>query len=146
MIQNEIDKYFGIDLAPSSAKATEEERVITQDDISLSTTSVTITPPGEVVIPNINATFEKMFPQYANAPFEQGRAMIQNEILNQIQIDDTVTMQPQFTVSAPNVNVNVDVDQAGRVTKYVSILNPGQGTLLNNWYSRTSSQYGKTTK
>ena len=143
----EIDKMMA-DLALSSAKATEEERAITQDDISLSPTSVTITPTGEVVIPNINATFEKMFPQYVNAPFsEQGRAdMIRNEILNQIQIDDTVTMQPQFTVSAPNVNVNVDVDQAGRVTKYVSILNPGQGTLLNNWYSRTSSQYGKTTK
>ena len=133
--------------APISKLDRALDRIITQDNISLSPTSVTITPTGEVVIPNINATFEKMFPQYANASFsEQGRAMIQNEILNQIQIDDTVTMQPQFTVSAPNVNVNVDVDQAGRVTKYVSILNPGQGTLLNNWYSRTSSQYGKTTK
>ena len=65
---------------------------------------------------------------------------------NQINIDDTVTMQPSFSVAAPNVNVNVHVDKEERVIKQVSILNPQQGTLLNNWYSRTSSQYGKTTK
>ena len=112
---------------------------INAGEVNINTASSTLT--GEVQIPNI-VPQRTMFPQSLGV----GDSAIQNEINNQINIDDTVTMQPQFTVSAPNVNVDVNVDQSGRVAKSVSILNPGQGTLLNNWYSRTSSQYGKTTK
>lgn len=112
---------------------------INAGEVNINTASSTLT--GEVQIPNI-VPQQMMFSQ----PLGKGNNAIQNEINNQINIDDTVTMQPQFTVSAPNVNVDVNVDQSGRVAKSVSILNPGQGTLLNNWYSRISSQYGKTTK
>ena len=112
---------------------------INAGEVNINTASSTLT--GEVQIPNI-VSQQMMFPQ----PLSKGNSAIQNEINNQINIDDTVTMQPQFTVSAPNVNVDVNVDQSGRVAKSVSILNPGHGTLLNNWYSRISSQYGKTTK
>ena len=112
---------------------------INAGEVNINTASSTLT--GEVQIPNI-VSQQMMFPQ----PLNKGNSAIQNEINNQINIDDTVTMQPQFTVSAPNVNVDVNVDQSGRVAKSVSILNPGQGSLLNNWYSRISSQYGKTTK
>ena len=71
---------------------------------------------------------------------------MQDAINNQIQIDDSVTMTPSFNVAAPNVNVNVHVDQAGGVSKSTSILNPGTGQILNNWYNRTSKQYGNTVK
>ena len=102
---------------------------------------------GDVTIPNIDAVVRKIMPNGYAALSDKGKQdLIQNEINNQIQIDDSVTMQPQFSVAAPNVNVNVHVDKEERVIKQVSILNPKQGTLLNNWYSRTSSQYGKTTK
>ena len=73
-----------------------------------------------------------------------GNNTIKNEIDNQVSIDNQVHMQPQFNVSAPNVNVDVRVDREDRVVKQISILNPGQSSALNNWYSRTSSKYGKT--
>lgn len=102
---------------------------------------------GDVTIPNIDVAVKKIMPNGYAALSNKGKQdLVQNEINNQIQIDDSVTMQPQFSVAAPNVNVNVHVDKEERVIKQVSILNPKQGTLLNNWYSRTSSQYGKTTK
>lgn len=102
---------------------------------------------GDVTIPNIDVAVKKIMPNGYAALSNKGKQdLVQNEINNQIQIDDSVTMQPQFSVAAPNVNVNVHVDKEERVIKQVSILNPKQGTLLNNWYSRTSSQYGKTNK
>ena len=102
---------------------------------------------GSVNVPNIDSLVRQIMPNGYAALSDKGKQdLIQNEINNQINIDDTVTMQPSFSVAAPNVNVNVHVDKEERVIKQVSILNPQQGTLLNNWYSRTSSQYGKTTK
>lgn len=99
---------------------------------------------GQLQIPNMMALAKQLMPQGYAALSEKGQQdLIQNEINNQIQIDDSVTMTPSFFVSPPNVNVNVTCTGAtATVTK--SVLNPGQTTLLNSWYSRTSSQYGKT--
>lgn len=72
--------------------------------------------------------------------------LIQNEIDNQIQIDDSVTMTPSFNVSAPNVNVSVNVDQSGNVTTNKQILNTGLPSILNSYYSRTSKQYASQNK
>ena len=55
-------------------------------------------------------------------------------------------MTPSFNVAAPNVNVNVHVDQAGNATTTKSILNPGLPSTLNNYYSRTSKQYATQNK
>ena len=103
----------------------------------------TISLTGDVIMPDISSAIQKVMPNGWAALSNKG---MQDIINNQIQIDDTVTMQPQFTIQAPIVNVDVSVDKDGNTTKQVSILNPQQGTLLNNWYSRTSSQYGRTTK
>ena len=117
--------------APSSVNASQ---------LTVNAGSTTMT--GEVKMPDVSSVFAKMFPQYSKSPFSDSKK--QSMIENSIQIDDSITMQPQFSVSAPNVNVNVKVDKDERVIKQISILNPGQGTMLNNWYTRTSSQYGKT--
>lgn len=117
----------------------------TADNVTLNASNTNLT--GSVTIPNIDAVVKSIMPNgYAVLSDKGKQDLIENHINNQIQIDDTVTMQPQFSVAAPNVNVNVHVDKEERVIKQVSILNPQQGTLLNNWYSRTSSQYGRTTK
>ena len=114
-------------------------------NVTLNSGSTNMT--GSVTIPNIDAIVKQIMPNGYAALSDKGKQdLIQNEINNQINIDDTVTMQPSFSVAAPNVNVNVRVDKEERIIKQVSILNPQQGTLLNNWYSRTSSQYGKTNK
>ena len=115
------------------------------DSVTINSGNVNAT--GSVNVPNIDSLVRLIMPNgYAALSGKGKQDLIQNEINNQINIDDTVTMQPSFSVAAPNVNVNVHVDKEERVIKQVSILNPQQGTLLNNWYSRTSSQYGKTTK
>jgi TP901 family phage tail tape measure protein len=115
------------------------------DSVTINSGNVNAT--GSVNVPNIDSLVRQIMPNGYAALSDKGKQdLIQNEINNQINIDDTVTMQPSFSVAAPNVNVNVHVDKEERVIKQVSILNPQQGTLLNNWYSRTSSQYGKTTK
>lgn len=115
------------------------------DNVTVNASNTNLT--GNVQMPNIDAVVRQIMPNGYAALSDKGKQdIINNEINNQIQIDDTVTMQPSFSVAAPNVNVNVHVDKEERVIKQVSILNPQQGTLLNNWYSRTSSQYGKTTK
>lgn len=117
----------------------------TADNVTLNASNTNLT--GSVTIPNIDAVVRSIMPNgYAVLSDKGKQDLIENHINNQIQIDDTVTMQPQFSVAAPNVNVSVHVDKEERVIKQVSILNPQQGTLLNNWYSRTSSQYGRTTK
>lgn len=76
-------------------------------------------------------------------PIDRG---VQDIVNNQMQVNDSITLTPSFSVSSPSVNVNVKVDREGNITKNTSIINPAQGSLLNNWYSRTSSQYGRTTK
>ena len=115
------------------------------DNVTINSGNVNAT--GSVNVPNIDSLVRQIMPSGYAALSDKGKQdLIQNEINNQINIDDTVTMQPSFSVAAPNVNVNVHVDKEERVIKQVSILNPQQGTLLNNWYSRTSSQYGRTTK
>lgn len=115
------------------------------DNVTVNAGNTNLT--GNVQMPNIDAVVRQIMPNGYAALSDKGKQdVINNEINNQIQIDDTVTMQPSFSVAAPNVNVNVHVDKEERIIKQVSILNPQQGTLLNNWYSRTSSQYGKTTK
>lgn len=115
------------------------------DNVTVNAGNTNLT--GNVQMPNIDAVVRQIMPNGYAALSDKGKQdVINNEIDNQIQIDDSVTMQPSFSVAAPNVNVNVHVDKEERIIKQVSILNPQQGTLLNNWYSRTSSQYGKTSK
>jgi TP901 family phage tail tape measure protein len=119
------------------------------DQMSVNSTQTTLT--GEVQIPSdvwstAEARVKQNTPGWAAFSTEGMNKMIQNEINNQIQIDDSVTMTPSFNVAAPNVNVNVHVDQAGNATTTKSILNPGLPSILNNYYSRTSKQYATQTK
>lgn len=98
---------------------------------------------GELNIPNIAQEIANNYPGW-NALSDQGKEqVIENAIDNNITIDDSVTMTPSFNVSAPNVNVDVKVDKSGNVTKNI-LTTPGTGTLLDSWYSRTSSQYGQS--
>lgn len=112
---------------------------------TLNTDSVNLT--GAITIPNIDEVVKQLMPNGYAALSDSGKqSVIQDAINNEIQINDTINMRPQFNVAAPIVNVDVDVDKDNNITKSIAILNPRQGTLLNNWYSRISSQYGKTTK
>lgn len=117
--------------------------------MSVNSTQTTLT--GEVQIPSdVWSAAEAKVKQNTSgwaALSQQGmNDLIQDEINNQIQIDDSVTMNPSFSVAAPNVNVNVHVDQAGNATTTKSILNSGLPSILNNYYSRTSKQYATQTK
>lgn len=56
------------------------------------------------------------------------------------KIDNNVTMTPTFNISAPIVNVKVDVDKSGNSTVQQSILNAEIGKQLNSWYSQSSSR------
>lgn len=129
-----------------STNQQEQTSITLPENISSQNTTITSASTnftGEVNMPNIYDQVKQIMPNGWAVLSEKGAQDIVN---NQIQIDDSITMTPAFSVSAPNVNVNVKVDQAGNITKNTSILNPAQGSLLNNWYSRTSSQYGTTTK
>lgn len=98
---------------------------------------------GELNIPNIAQEIANNYPGW-NALSDKGKEqVIENAIDNNITIDDSVTMTPSFNVSAPNVNVDVKVDQSGNVTKNI-ITTPGTGTLLDSFISKTSSQYGQS--
>ena len=117
--------------------------------MSINSSQTTLT--GEVKIPNdvwsaAEAKVKQNTPGWAALSQKGMNDLIQNEINNQIQIDDSVTMTPSFSVAAPNVNVNVHVDQAGNATTTKSILNPGLPSTLNNYYSRTSKQYATQNK
>lgn len=114
---------------------------ISADNVTVNANSTNMT--GEVTIPNIRET---LLNGRLVMPSDSKKA-IENIINNQIQIDDTVTMKPSFSVAAPNVNVNVKVDKDEKIIKETTILPPTTyGSLLDNWYQRTSSRYGKTTK
>ena len=65
---------------------------------------------------------------------------------NAQNVDDKINLSPQFTVNAPNVNVDVHVDRDNNVEKQVTILNPHQTVTMDRWYSRVASQYGSTNK
>ena len=117
--------------------------------MSINSSQTTLT--GEVKIPNdvwsaAEAKVKQNTPGWAALSQKGMNDLIQNEINNQIQIDDSVTMTPSFNVAAPNVNVNVHVDKAGKTTTTKSILNPGLPSTLNNYYSRTSKQYATQNK
>lgn len=117
--------------------------------MSVNSTQTTLT--GEVQIPSdawsaAEARVKQNNSGWAALSQKGMNDLIQNEINNQIQIDDSVTMNPSFSVAAPNVNVNVHVDQAGNATTTKSILNHGLPSTLNNYYSRTSKQYATQTK
>lgn len=117
--------------------------------MSVNSTQTTLT--GEVQIPSdvwsaAEARVKQNTPGWAALSQKGMNDLIQNEINNQIQIDDSVTMTPSFNVAAPNVSVNVHVDQAGNATTTKSILNPGLPSTLNNYYSRTSKQYATQNK
>lgn len=115
------------------------------DNLDIRSNNITLT--GDVKMPNVNNVVKSMMPNGWAALSEKGKQdLIQNQIDNNITIDDSVTMTPSFNVSAPNVNVDVKVDQFGNVTKNSTILNKGVGGVLDNWYSRTTSQYGSSTK
>lgn len=117
--------------------------------MSVNSTQTTLT--GEVQIPSdvwsaAEAKVKQNTPGWAALSQQGMNDLIQNEINNQIQIDDSVTMTPSFNVAAPSVSVNVHVDQAGNATTTKSILNPGLPSTLNNYYSRTSKQYATQNK
>ena len=117
--------------------------------MSINSSQTTLT--GEVQIPSdvwsaSEAKVKQNTPGWAALSQKGMNDLIQNEINNQIQIDDSVTMTPSFNVAAPNVSVNVHVDQAGNATTTKSILNPGLPSTLNNYYSRTSKQYATQNK
>ena len=117
--------------------------------MSINSSQTTLT--GEVHIPSdvwsaAEAKVKQNTPGWAALSQKSMNDLIQNEINNQIQIDDSVTMTPSFNVAAPNVSVNVHVDQAGNATTTKSILNPGLPSTLNNYYSRTSKQYATQNK
>lgn len=117
--------------------------------MSINSSQTTLT--GEVQIPSdvwsaAEAKVKQNTPGWAALSQKGMNDLIQNEINNQIQIDDSVTMTPSFNVAAPNVSVNVHVDQAGNATTTKSILNPGLPSTLNNYYSRTSKQYATQNK
>lgn len=117
--------------------------------MSINSSQTTLT--GEVQIPSdvwsaAEARVKQNTPGWAALSQKGMNDLIQNEINNQIQIDDSVTMTPSFNVAAPNVSVNVHVDQAGNATTTKSILNPGLPSTLNNYYSRTSKQYATQNK
>lgn len=117
--------------------------------MSINSSQTTLT--GEVQIPSdvwsaAEVRVKQNTPGWAALSQKGMNDLIQNEINNQIQIDDSVTMTPSFNVAAPNVSVNVHVDQAGNATTTKSILNPGLPSTLNNYYSRTSKQYATQNK
>lgn len=122
---------------------------ISAGQISVNSMQTTLT--GEIQIPSdiwsaAEAKVKQNTPGWAALSQQSINDLIQTEINNQIQIDDSVTMTPSFNVAAPNVNVNVHVDQAGNATTTKSILNPGLPSILNNYYSRTSKQYATQNK
>lgn len=98
---------------------------------------------GELNIPNIASEIAGRYPGWNTLSNEGKEQVIQNAIDNNITIDDSVTMTPSFNVSAPNVNVDVKVDQAGNITKNI-LTTPGTGSLLDDYISKTSSQYGQS--
>lgn len=98
---------------------------------------------GELNIPNIASEIASRYPGWNTLSNEGKEQVIQNAIDNNITIDDSVTMTPSFNVSAPNVNVDVKVDQAGNITKNI-LTTPGTGLLLDDYISKTSSQYGQS--
>lgn len=115
------------------------------DNLDIKSNNITLT--GDVKMPDVNNVVKSMMPNGWAALSDKGKQdLIQNQIDNNITIDDSVTMTPSFNVSAPNVNVDVKVDQFGGVTKNSTILNKGVGGVLDSWYSRTTSQYGSSTK
>ena len=102
---------------------------------------------GNLSLPNMSNIFKQFIPGLGSAnPLANKKDLIKNEINTQTTVNDNINMQPRFSVAAPNVNVNVKVDKENRVTKEISILNPQQGVLLDNWYSRVTSQYGRFIK
>lgn len=122
------------------SQTSDKEAITDKTTGQLNITSNSTTLTGELQIPNVS----QLMPQGYAALSEKGKQdLIQNEINNNIQIDDSVTMTPSFHVSPPSVSVNVSCVGATATVKK-SVLNSGQGSLLNSWYSRTSSQYGKT--
>lgn len=127
----------------SKVDSTTPSKPANTNDVTLNTGTTNLV--GNLVIPDIGSIISQIMSKLILNRGDN-QSLIDQQIDNQIQIDDSITMQPHFTVSAPNVNVDVKVDKDNRVTSQTSILNPGQGTILDNWYSRTSSQYGKTNK
>lgn len=141
---NTVDLLGGIDSSLQNSLSN-----MSADQMSVNSTQTTLT--GEVQIPSdvwsaAEAKVKQNTPGWAALSQQGMNDLIQNEINNQVQIDDSVTMTPSFSVAAPNVNVNVHVDQAGNATTTKSILNPGLPSTLNNYYSRTSKQYATQNK
>jgi hypothetical protein len=141
----------GLAQAKSSKDGTENltnlgQQIANQISAGLENGSFTIEKAdvtGELNIPNIASEIASRYPGWNTLSNEGKEQVIQNAIDNNITIDDSVTMTPSFNVSAPNVNVDVKVDQAGNVTKNI-LTTPGTGSLLDDYISKTSSQYGQS--
>lgn len=73
---------------------------------------------------------------------EKGQeSAIQNYINNELNIT------PSFSMEAPQIQVNVTVDESGRVlSQSQQILNPMFNTTMNTWYQRVASQNGASPK
>ena len=62
-------------------------------------------------------------------------------------LDNQIAITPQFTMEAPQVQVEITMDNSGNIiSQKQSILNPGFNRNINNWYQRVASQNGSTTK
>jgi hypothetical protein len=58
-----------------------------------------------------------------------------------------LSITPQFTMEAPQIQVDVTIDGNGNViSQKQSILNPDFSSNINYWYHRVSAQNGSTTK
>ena len=108
--------------------------------------SATATLTGQVQMPDVWSQVKNIMPNgYAALSDKGAKDIINNEINNQIQVDDSVTMTPSFNVSAPNVNVSVKVDQSGNTSTTKQIL-PSSVFMqnLNSFTNKSCSQYART--
>jgi TP901 family phage tail tape measure protein len=101
---------------------------------------------------DVTIDWGSMIPGY-NAMSQSGQQSALQEyfrdngiIKEQSDIERNMTFSPQMTFN-PNINVDVTVDSNGNVTsKNVSILDPLWSMKMSQWFNKTSSQYGQTSK
>lgn len=97
--------------------------------------------------PNIEEVLKKTMPNGYNVLSNNARNdAVKNAMQNNITVDNNLQFRPVFNAPAPKVDVNVNVDRNGTVSKKTSIINQGQGTLMDEWYSRTLSRFGSKTR
>ena len=77
-----------------------------------------------------------------NIMTDEGRYNAINSLLN-----NQFSLLPSITMEAPQIQVDITIDKDGNITSQnQSILNPSFNKQINNWYQKSSSQMGATTK